>query len=94
MAIRLNDPSYSEWANIEAEKIKEAFNAQFLVPIESTSYKWYGSQTATVLAFKYGMVPGEIRNNVAEGLKYDIEETHNGHHTSGIFGLRHIHGTE
>ncbi len=91
MAEKLGDESYAEWAGNTAETVKRAFNSEFLVTIDNTPLRWYGSQTATALAFSYKMVPDSIYQNVAEALKYDIEVTHGGHHTCGIFGQRHIY---
>lgn len=91
MATILNDPDYAAWAKEQADIIKRAFNEQFLLPIEGTSFLWYGSQTATVMAFRFGMVPEERFKEVAGGLIYDIEVVNAGHHTCGIFGLRHIY---
>jgi alpha-L-rhamnosidase len=91
MAEKLDDESYAAWAGSMAETVKRAFNAKFLVAIDNTPFYWYGSQTATVLAFAYEMVPDSIFQQVAEALKYDIEVTHGGHHTCGIFGQRHIY---
>lgn len=91
MATVLNDTEYAEWAKLQAEKLKQAFNEQFLDAIEGTPFYWYGSQTATVMAFRFGMVPEERHKEVVGGLIYDIEVVNAGHHTCGIFGLRHIY---
>ena len=92
MALLMDDPDYSKWCLEEAERTRKAFDKVYLKPIEgSKGLKHYGSQTATVMALKLGMVPeSEIEARV-EALLYDINERHDGHHACGIHGLRHLY---
>ncbi|WP_200979964.1 family 78 glycoside hydrolase catalytic domain [Echinicola sp. 20G] len=75
----------------EQQELKDAFNAQFLEGISGTEYKWYGSQTATVMALQFGMVPEKEIALVVNGLVYDIEIRKGGHHSTGIHGNRYIY---
>lgn len=75
----------------EKSNLLDAFNKAFLVEIPQTQYSWYGSQTATVMALQFGMVPKESLNEVLEGLVYDIQEVKGGHHSTGIHGNRYIY---
>ncbi len=71
--------------------MKEAFNKAFLVNIPNTKYKWYQSQTATVQALQFGMVPEDEIENVVNGLAHDIVKVKGGHHSTGIHGNRYIY---
>ena len=86
-----NDNSYALKMKNEKQALKEAFNKEFLVTIPNTSYKWYQSQTATVQALQFGMVPEEDIESVVNGLAYDIVEVKGGHHSTGIHGNRYIY---
>ncbi|VGO12556.1 hypothetical protein PDESU_01109 [Pontiella desulfatans] len=91
MALLMSDADYSKGCLEEADRIQKAFDRVYLKPIEGSDLKHYGSQTATVMALKLGMVPeDEIEDRVA-GLLFDINERHNGHHACGIHGLRHLY---
>ena len=87
----MNDVDYGVSLLKEAEELQKSFNQQFLTNIDGTDLKWYGSQTATVMALKFGMVPETARAKVLEGLKRDIILTHKSHHSTGIHGGRHIY---
>ncbi len=71
--------------------LKRDFNSAFLKHDQGNKRAWYGSQTATVMALQFDMVPDSILRNVVDGLKYDILITHNGHHSTGIHGNRYIY---
>ncbi len=91
MAELMNDDEAQTWLQKEAEQLKASFNAEFLVDVEGTPFQWYGSQTATVMALQFGMVFTDKKQDVVNGLKYDIEKTHSGHHSTGIHGNRYIY---
>lgn len=86
-----NDAEYQSKMKLEKEALKAAFNKEFLVDIPNTKYKWYQSQTATVQALQFGIVPEEDVENVVNGLVYDILEVKGGHHSTGIHGNRYIY---
>jgi alpha-L-rhamnosidase len=86
----LGEKEYAQFVKKEADNIKQSFNSEFLAEIE-TGKKWYGSQTATVMALQFGMVPESKKEMVLQGLKHDIEITHKGHHSTGIHGNRYIY---
>lgn len=80
-------------AEMEQEKneLKAAFNEAYLTSIPDTKYKWYGSQTATVMALQFGMVPTHEMASVINGLAHDIRVVKRGHHATGIHGNRYIY---
>ena len=86
-----NDASYEEEMRKEKLELKTAFNKAFLVNIPSTEHKWYDSQTATVQALQFGIVPDEEIENVVNGLVHNITEVKGGHHSTGIHGNRYIY---
>ena len=86
-----NDPAFEEKTRKEKEALVQSFNKSFLVSIPSTSFKWYGSQTATVMALQFGMVPDTELNAVLDGLEYNIKVVKGGHHSTGIHGNRYIY---
>lgn len=90
-AEKLNEPDYASFLKQEREKLGEAFNQQFLQDIGSEDGKWYGSQTATVLALQLGMVPDSLLDHVKKGLMYDIVVNKKEHHSTGIHGNRYIY---
>lgn len=85
------DTTYQAKMKNEKEALKKAFNNEFLVDISDTGHKWYGSQTATVQALQFNMVPEEGIESVVNGLAYDIIEVKGGHHSTGIHGNRYIY---
>lgn len=85
------DQVYEDNMKNEKEALKKAFNKTYLVSIPNTEYKWYQSQTATVQALQFGMVPEEELENTINGLVYDIVEVKGGHHSTGIHGNRYIY---
>lgn len=86
-----NDTSFEKQMQKEKEELKSAFNNAFLEDIPKTGFKWYASQTATVMALQFGMVPDPEIKNVVNGLVYDITEVKGGHHSTGIHGNRYIY---
>jgi len=86
-----NDAAYETKMKQEKEALKTAFNKEFLVAIPNTKYKWYQSQTATVQALQFGMVPEEEIETVVNGLVHNIVEVKGGHHSTGIHGNRYIY---
>jgi len=66
-------------------------NKEYLIKIPETNHKWYGSQTATVQALQFGMVPEREIEAVVNGLVHDIVTVKGGHHATGIHGNRYIY---
>jgi alpha-L-rhamnosidase len=85
------DKEYETFLEKEIINLKEAFNQNYLVPIINTDAKWYGSQTATVMALQFDIVPQAEKVAVLNGLIYNINEINNGHHTTGIHGNRYLY---
>ncbi|MDN3663943.1 alpha-L-rhamnosidase [Algibacter miyuki] len=85
------DAAFEAEMKKEKEQLKAAFNKNFLVAMPKTNLKWYGSQTATVQALQFGMVPELEIEQVVDGLVYDITEVKGGHHSTGIHGNRYIY---
>ncbi|WP_299012534.1 alpha-L-rhamnosidase [uncultured Polaribacter sp.] len=86
-----NDAIYQAKMKQEKEALLEAFNKEFLVAIPNTKHKWYQSQTATVQALQFGMVPKKEIETVVNGLVHNIVEVKGGHHATGIHGNRYIY---
>jgi alpha-L-rhamnosidase len=86
-----NDSAYEAQMKQEKEALKKAFNNEFLVGIPNTKHEWYQSQTATVQALQFDMVPENDIENVVNGLAHDIVEVKGGHHSTGIHGNRYIY---
>lgn len=86
-----NDKAYATKIKVEKEALKRAFNKAFLVKIPNTAHKWYQSQTATVQALQFNIVPENEIENVVNGLAHDIVEVKGGHHSTGIHGNRYIY---
>ena len=91
IALKMEDKEFADLTKKEQRSLKEAFNKHFLKELEGTSYKWYDSQTATVMALQFDIVPSAVKKDVVEGLKYDIVENHKEHHSTGIHGNRYIY---
>ncbi|MBK1876438.1 alpha-L-rhamnosidase [Pelagicoccus mobilis] len=91
MAEVFGDKVYGDYCSKLAADVKDAFNEAYLVEGGAEDSLFYGSQTATVMALKFGMVPEERIDAVVRGLVHDIEVEHQGHYTVGIHGLRHIY---
>jgi alpha-L-rhamnosidase len=91
MAQVLGDEPYSRQCLKEANEIKSAFEKVYLKPIENTDLKYFGSQTATAMALRLGMIDPEDVAGRVDALVYDINQLHDGHHSCGIHGLRHLY---
>lgn len=91
MAHLLGEPEYGDQCFADAKALNKAFHETWLQPVEGSSHQHYGSQTATIMALRFGMPPeDEVADRMA-ALLHDIEELHEGHHTCGIHGLRHYY---
>jgi alpha-L-rhamnosidase len=86
-----HDDSFEEKMSKEKAALYDAFNSAYLIDIPNTNHKWYGSQTATVMALQFKMVANENLEAVVNGLVYDINEIKGGHHSVGIHGNRYIY---
>lgn len=86
-----NDPTFEQKMKNEKEKLFTAFNTEFLRTIPSTQFKWYGSQTATVMALQFGMVAKSDISAVVNGLEYNVSVIKGGHLATGIHGNRYIY---
>jgi alpha-L-rhamnosidase len=73
-------------ADTLAETIKTAFNRKFLQP--GTGRYDTATQACQAFAFYLGLVPEEERESALAVLARDIETTHAGHLTTGIFGTK------
>ena len=85
------DATFESQMKTEKEALLKAFNQQFLVEIPNTKHKWYQSQTATVQALQFKMVPENEIEQVVNGLVHNIVEVKGGHHSTGIHGNRYIY---
>ncbi len=90
-AVMNKDAVFQEKMKIEKAQLLAAFNREYLKSIPLTTYKWYGSQTATVMALQFGMVAAETLQAVIKGLEYNIQAVKGGHHSTGIHGNRYIY---
>jgi alpha-L-rhamnosidase len=86
-----NDMPYEALVKKEKADLKDAFNKAYLIDMPNTDYKWYASQTATVQALQFGLVPDAEIETVVNGLAHDIVEVKDGHHSTGIHGNRYIY---
>ncbi len=59
--------------------------------IPKTDFKWYASQTASVKALQFGIVPDAEIKTLVNGVVYDITEVKVEHHSTGIHGIRYIY---
>ena len=87
MADKMGDAGYTDFARKQRASLIQAFNRMYLEQIKDTELKYYGSQTATLMALSYGIVPESEIGKTHAGLLYDINELNNGEHTTGFFGL-------
>ena len=89
---RMNgDVDFQQKMKKEKQDLFKAFNEVYMEKIPLVNYNWYGSQTATVMALQFGMVPEDKTTSVVNGLKYNIEAVKGGHHATGIHGNRYIY---
>ena len=69
------------------DNISEQFHAEFYDP--ETGH--YGSQTADAMALRFGIVPVELRQSVADVLNKDIVEGWGGHASVGALGQTYLY---
>lgn len=69
-----------------AESVKAAFNAKFLHA--DTGLVDAGTQVSQAAALYLDLAPSESRGRVLDRLVEDIQTTHSGHLTTGIFGTK------
>jgi alpha-L-rhamnosidase len=93
MSDKLNDPSYAEWCRQKKDSVKINFNKAYLKQISGTNFWAYGSQTADVMAYSFGLVPEDKLDSFTKGLLYDINTLHSGHMSTGIHGSRYLYTT-
>ena len=86
-----DDQNFAHQLSTEIDALKHAFNKTYLNNIAGTPYKWYGSQTATVMALQFELVNNIDLEQVLGGLLYDINTVNEGHHTTGIHGNRYLY---
>jgi alpha-L-rhamnosidase len=91
LAAMNKDAEFKAKMKTEKKALFDAFNAEYLTEIPLAQYKWYGSQTATVMAIQFGMVNEDDIQKVLDGLEFDIVAERGGHHTTGIHGGRYIY---
>lgn len=85
------DADFQQKMKKEKQQLFEAFNKVYLEKIPLVNSEWYGSQTATVMALQFGMVPDDKIESVVKGLEYNIIAVKGGHHSTGIHGNRYIY---
>jgi len=88
MAPKFKDEPYAVWCSQKMDEVKASFNKAYLRPVKNTEYWTYGSQTGIVSAYRAGLIPEEKITPVMAGLVYDLNELHQGHHSTGIHGQR------
>ncbi|MGD8777380.1 MAG: family 78 glycoside hydrolase catalytic domain [Ignavibacteria bacterium] len=93
MAKKFDDNQYAEWCEEKMMSVKENFNKAYLKRIEGTEHWHYGSQTADVLAYKFGLIPNDKLESLTNSLVYDVEEKHDEHISTGIHGQRYIYSS-
>lgn len=70
-----------------AHHIKQAFIERFY----DASHHTFGSQAADALALAWGLAPDGEEQAIADSLARDVMNKHQGHHTTGILGSRHLY---
>lgn len=90
-AAMAQDSEFESKIKKEKEDLLVAFNKTYLETIPMVNHQWYGSQTATVMALQFGMVPDDKLESVLDGLEYNIVAVKGGHHATGIHGNRYIY---
>lgn len=85
------DVDFQKKMDLEKKELFEAFNSEYLRNIPLTTFNWYGSQTATVMALQFNMVSENKLESVVKGLQYNIEAVKGVHHATGIHGNRYIY---
>ncbi len=91
MAQILGDEEYGRQCLAEADEIKLAFEKVYLKPLKDSELMHYGSQTATVMALKFGLASEDDVDDLLKALLFDINKLHEGHHACGIHGQRHLY---
>lgn len=86
-----NDVAFAAKMKTEKKALFAAFNKEYLEEIPLAQHKWYGSQTATVMALQFEMVADKDIQAVIDGLAYDIVAERGGHYTTGIHGGRYLY---
>lgn len=81
---KTDDTSYY---NGLAERIRTAYNGKFY----DSQLKTYGSQTGDCFSLYLGLVPKGDEQAVANSIVRDIEERHDGHHSTGVTGSLHLY---
>ena len=71
-----------------AQKVKDAFNREFLQP--GTGRYGTGTQASQAFALYFGLVPPEEERAALDLLVKDVMETNGGHLTTGIFGTKYL----
>lgn len=85
MAEILKKPEKEKYYNKLFEDIKKAFQNEFLTPNGRLSSD---TQTAYLLALRYNLVPGDLREKVAANLVRAVKTR--GHLTTGFLGTPHL----
>ncbi len=85
------DEEYAERMAREKRELRDAFNKAYMERVPLVGSLWYGSQTATVMALQFGMVPEDKVNAVVRGLVYDIVARKGTHHAVGNHGMRYLY---
>lgn len=93
MAGQQGDGAFAVWCQEKSGLLSREFNEKTLQAVEQTNAWSYGSQTANALALKFNIVPENKAKDVLNGLRWDIEARHQGHHACGVFGLKHLYTT-
>jgi alpha-L-rhamnosidase len=88
IAAALGNTKDAQNAEAETERIKAAFNRQFLQPGTGR----YGSATQACQAFAlyFDLVPAAEKNRALEVLVQDILGAHHGHLSTGFFGTKYM----
>ena len=84
------DPDFTVWCQRHRRELLRTFNKKLLQPVEGTQALTYGSQTANAMALRFRLAPSAQQRDVVQGLVHDINERHQGHHSCGVFGLKHL----
>lgn len=82
----LNRIEDAEAAEALSDKIKAAFNRRFLIP--GTGHYDISSQACQAFALRLGLVPSTEQTRALGALVGDIQDAHQDHLTTGIFGTR------
>ncbi len=90
-AAMAQDAEFEQKMKKEKTELGDAFNQAYMETIPLVNYQWYGSQTATVMALQFGMVPEKNLASVLDGLEYNIVAVKGVHHATGIHGNRYIY---